>query len=391
MSPAVDILCVDKGTVPLACLHHNPMQNESPSFPNPDPSGSSTDWEALARYLAGESSAAESERIGQWLAEHKADAALVAALDKALAGLVLPVHGDTDVDRALARVVERRDAANGDPTVPSRRTARELRHSRRTASTWRATAILAAAAAVVLAARLLLQRGDEGRPSVADGGRGRTYATAVGKRDSLRLPDGGRVVLGPASKLVVAPAYGRGMREVELHGEAYFDVVHDTTRPFIVRAGDVSVRDVGTSFAVRADSGTRVQVVVTAGSVNLRSAAIADSGVLLAAGDIGTVQPDGRVTIKRTVPAEQYLAWMRDSLVFRDASLAEVGEELRRWYGVVLRVDDPSLAERHLTMTFAGDPLDRVLRVIGLGLGADVERRGDTAVVSRSAPSTRPQ
>lgn len=131
--------------------------------------------------------------------------------------------------------------------------------------------------------------------------------------------------------------------------------------------------------------------MVTSGSVRLRSVATADSGVLLAAGDVGTVQPDGRVASKRTDAAGQYLAWMRDSLVFRDASLPEVSEELRRWYGVVLRVDDGRLAERHLTMTFAGDPIDRVLRVIGLGLGADIERRGDTAVVSRSAASTRPQ
>ena len=364
------------------------MKNDSPSSSNPDPS---TDWEALARYLAGESSEAESERIGQWLREHKADAALVAALDKAVAGLALGEQDDIDVDRALARVVERRDSRSGNAAMPMRRPPRELRSSRRTASRWRAAAILAAAAAVVVAARLVLQRGGDERPSVADAGTGRTFTTAVGKRDSLRLPDGGRVVLGPASRIVVAAAYGRGTREVELHGEAYFDVVHDTTRPFVVRAGDVSVRDVGTSFGVRAESGRLVRVVVTSGSVMLRSAATTDNGTVLAAGDVGTIHADGRITSGHTAAAGQYLSWMRDSLVFRDASLAEVSDELRRWYGVVLRVEDPSLAERHLTMTFAGDPLDRVLRVIGLGLGADIERRGDTAFVHRSAPSTRTQ
>ena len=82
---------------------------------------------------------------------------------------------------------------------------------------------------------------------------------------------------------------------------------------------------------------------------------------------------------------------MRDSLVFRDASLAEVSSDLRRWYGVELRVEDSILASRHLTMTFAGDPLERVLRVIGLGLGADVERHGDTAVVRASDRSRRTQ
>ena len=367
------------------------MQNDSPSSPIPDPSGSPADWEALARYLAGESSEEESERIGEWLAEHKADAAFVAALDKAVAVLAASARADIDVDRALTRVHERLDSATGDPALPLRRPPRELPYSRRTASTWRAAAILAAAAAVVVAARLVLQRSGDERPSVTDGGTGHTFATAVGKRDSLRLPDGGRVVLGPATTLVVAAAYGRETREVELHGEAYFEVVHDTTRPFVVRAGDVSIRDVGTSFAVRAESSRVVQVVVTSGSVALRSAGTADSGILLAAGEVGTVQPDGRVTSRHADSAGQYLAWMRDSLVFRDASLPEVSEELRRWYGVVLRVNDSSLADRHLTMTFAGDPLDRVLRVIGLGLGADIERRGDTAVVSRSAPSTRRQ
>ncbi|HKN65396.1 MAG TPA: FecR domain-containing protein [Gemmatimonadaceae bacterium] len=384
------MLCVDKGTLELACLHHDPMQNDSPTFPDHDAPESSTDWEALARYLAGESSAAESERIGQWLKEHKADAALVAALEKSLAGLASSEQSDIDVDRALARVIERRDSTRGDPASSARRPPPELRYSRRTASMWRAAAILAAAAAVVVAARLVLQRDSGERSPAATAGAGRTFATAVGKRDSLRLPDGARVVLGPASRLVVAASYGRGTREVELHGEAYFDVVHDTTRSFVVRAGDVSVRDVGTSFGVRADSGRFVQVVVTSGSVRLRSAS-ADSGLLLVAGDVGTVQPDGRVTSRHIGATGQYLAWMRDSLVFRDASLPEVSDELRRWYGVVLRVEDPSLAERHLTMTFAGDPIDRVLRVIGLGLGTDIERRGDTAIVHRSTPSSRAQ
>jgi transmembrane sensor len=197
------------------------------------------------------------------------------------------------------------------------------------------------------------------------------------------------VILGPASQLVVPAAFGQRAREVELHGEAYFDVVHDTTRSFVVRAGDATIRDVGTSFAVRSDSGTRLQVVVTAGAVALR--ARTDSAAILHAGDVGTVQPNGPVSVTHDASTAPYLAWMRDSLVFRDASLGEVSSGLRRWYGVELRVDDPMLASRHLAMTFSGDPLERVLRVIGLGLGAEIERHGDTAVVRASDRSTRTQ
>ena len=116
------------------------MKNDSPSSPSHDSTGESTDWEALARYLAGESSESESERIGQWLREHKADAALLTALDKAVSGLALGEQDDIDVDRALAQVVDRRDATSGNAAIPMRRSPRELRYSRRTASTWRAAA-----------------------------------------------------------------------------------------------------------------------------------------------------------------------------------------------------------------------------------------------------------
>jgi transmembrane sensor len=174
-----------------------------------------------------------------------------------------------------------------------------------------------------------------------------------------------------------------------LHGEAYFDVVHDTTRPFVVRVGDATVRDVGTSFAVRSDSGTRLQVVVTTGAVALR--ARTDSAAILRAGDVGALQSTGGISVRHDASTAPYLAWMRDSLVFREASIAEVSSDLRRWYGVELRVEDSILASRHLTMTFSGDPLERVLRVIALGLGAEIERHGDTAVVRASDRSTRKQ
>ena len=368
-------------------MKNKPSTPDQPSTPN--------DWEAIARYLSGESSPAESERVARWLNEHPADAELVAALDKAMASLALHESSDVDVEGALRTVGARRDAPV--PLTERKFTTRPARtHAKRTtASPWRFVTYLAAAAVIILAARAVLHRGlgVVTSPSVTGADSSRTFVTAVGRRDSLRLPDGGRVVLGPGSKLIVALGYASGQRqrEVELHGEAYFDVVHDTTRPFVVRAGSATIKDVGTSFDVRNDSGSRVQVVVTSGSVSLRSAAANDSGVLLAAGDIGVVQTDGPVTARHGSSTAPYLAWMRDSLVFREAPVAEVSANLRRWYGVVLRVDDSSLARRHLTMTIVGDPIEQVLRTIGLDLGADVERRGDSALVHPSTGSPRTQ
>jgi transmembrane sensor len=364
------------------------MRNDPP---NTDHSDTRIDWEALARYLAGECSTRESERIAHWLDEHKADAELVAALTNAMSGLALRDADALDVESALASVAARRDEPRDDQVQTLERPRREPRFARRTASPWRTVAFLAAAAAMFVAARLVLYRpGDDRSPAPAmNGSNARTLSSAVGKRDSVRLADGSRVILGPASRLVIAANFGQRGREVELHGEAYFDVVHDTTRPFVVRAGDATIRDVGTTFAVRSDSGMRVQVVVTSGAVAFR--ARSDSAAVLHAGDVGTLEPTGSVTVRHDASTASYLAWMRDSLVFREAPLTEVSSELRRWYGVELRVEDSALASRHLTMTFSGDPLERVLRVIGLGLGAEIERHGDTAVVRASDRSTRTQ
>lgn len=361
------------------------MQNE-PALP--DPSDAPFDWETLARYLAGECPLDESERIARWLADHPADSQLLAALDNAMSSLALRDAPAVDVEGALQRVIARRDA---EPTEAAPASPKVIPFHRRTASSWRLVSALAAAAVVIVAARALLQRKVDATGSAVSTTGARTFATAVGKRDSLALPDGGRVILGPASQLVMAAGFGQRVREVELHGEAYFDVVHDTTRPFVVHVGNATVRDVGTSFFVRGDSGARIQVVVTSGSVLLESASLGGAGATLHTGDVGVVQSSGEITTEHARSTAPYLAWMRDSLVFRDASLAVVSAELRRWYGVTLRATDSSLAQRHLTMTFAGDPIDRVLQVIGLTLGADVERHGDTAFVRSTNHSVRSQ
>jgi transmembrane sensor len=126
----------------------------------------------------------------------------------------------------------------------------------------------------------------------------------------------------------------------------------------------------------------RVRVVVTSGAVLLRSTSVRDSGgTTLRAGDVGTVQPNGAVSAERGVSAAQELAWMRGELIFRDAAIAEIAADLRRWYGIELRVSDSNMARQHLKMDFKGDPPERVVQAIAAALGGRTERRGDTVVV----------
>jgi transmembrane sensor len=111
------------------------------------------------------------------------------------------------------------------------------------------------------------------------------------------------------------------------------------------------------------------------------------SQAVLRARDRATVNPGGLVQIERSVVSDDDLAWVQGRLVFRDAPLIQVGAELYRWYGVRLRVADSSLVNLHLTASFSGESVDRVLNVIALSLGARVDRQGNVATLYRAKAS----
>lgn len=205
-------------------------------------------------------------------------------------------------------------------------------------------------------------------------------ATGVGAVDSLTLPDGTRAILGPLSSMTILKGYGAGGREVEVRGEVFFDVAHDTSSRFSARALGVTITDIGTSFAVRTDSSTGISITVRSGAVSVTRADTTNvSAVVLGAGQYALLTPAGQTT---TRPAtEQDVAWMQRRLVFREAPMAEVTESFRRWYGVHLRMADASTRKRRLTATFSSETPEAALEIIGLSLGGTIERRGDTAIV----------
>jgi transmembrane sensor len=219
----------------------------------------------------------------------------------------------------------------------------------------------------------------------------RIFATDIGKRASTQLPDGSRVLLGPGSRLTIAAGFAEGRREVALLGDAHFDVRHDVAHPFVVRALDAVISDVGTAFAVHGDQDDGVLVSVSSGAVELKRSSNAGAGILLGTGDLGVVDPDGTIAVQRGGASAEDTAWTQGRLVFRDASLAKVRADLRRWYGVELVSTDSTLARRHVTASFLNDSRRQVLKVITLALGASYEARGDTVLLRVAASTARPR
>lgn len=341
------------------------------SPPNQSSSAKIPDWDAIARFLAGESSAEEANGVQRWLEANPVEKDLVARLD---AAVTTDTGADVDVEAALARVHARIGETERRPRLTLDRGRPPAR--------WRTVTVGAVLAAAAVVGMMVTLRSAHvaSTPTVLAA---HTYSTQVGKRDSVRLVDGTRVLLGPDSRLTVPADYGTTSRTVELHGDGYFDVRHDAQKPFAVRVRSALIEDVGTTFTVESDDADTTSVAVVTGSVRLRARNSApDSGVVLAAGDRGSIDGLGNARAERQSVRDDDVAWTTGRLVFREASLTRVAGEIHRWYGVTLHVADSSLLERHVTMQFAGEPIDQVLKILGLTLGARVERQGDSATVT---------
>lgn len=339
------------------------------------PAGDVVDAELLDRYLAHECSEAEAAVVRRHLmARPELSRALdnfLSELDGAATSPVAPtaVSSWERLNRRMREVDGSQPAAARQST--SRRSmSAEHRHlfamlpSRGSTSPWRHVALGSAvsgllAAAVVAA--LSLSRG----PGVSTPERApETFATANRERAELRLSDGTRIHLAPASRLRVAADYGEGRRDVYLEGEGYFEVEHDARRPFTVYAGKGVARDLGTRFAVRSYAEDRaVQVVVRSGSV-----AMSNVG-RLSAGDVGRLADDGTTSLTRGVAVDSLLAWLDGRLVFRDASLSTVLVELRRWHDVDVRLADRSLGSLPFTGVLTDESLHLSIETIAATLG----------------------
>jgi transmembrane sensor len=151
----------------------------------------------------------------------------------------------------------------------------------------------------------------------------------------------------------------------------------------------VLTRVLGTRFDVHGYAGDPVRVVVESGRVQVRRAgAEADPGVVLVRGDMAIAAPGGPLTRIAGVDPAVHAAWRTGRLEFDRAELAEVARELERWYGTQIRITDPALARRHVTLSLARGPLDPVLDAIALSLGARWLRTNGTIIISPSPAIT---
>lgn len=201
----------------------------------------------------------------------------------------------------------------------------------------------------------------------------------LGTRTMFYLPDGSSGYLNGGSTLKFPTAFIGESREVDLKGEAYFDVLSNPEKPFIVYGENVNVVAHGTSFNVEAfpeDNTNKVTLVK--GQVEVLGK---KNGQIQ---KLGTLEPNQMcIYDKRTsfykfmdVDADKIIAWKEGKLVFINEPLEEVIKELNRRYNINMIIKDSKLKEYTYLATFEDESLDEVIKLLKLSAPIEVKDFG---------------
>ena len=190
-----------------------------------------------------------------------------------------------------------------------------------------------------------------------------TVNTNAGMRSQLILPDGTAVHLNAGSTLVYPSRYDKNERRVQLSGEAFFNVAHNTGQPFVVSTADdkVKVRVTGTQFNLQAyEKDGIVQTTLIEGSVQL-SIQGKKGNVSLTPSDMAIYDVATGQLFLEKVNNAQVSGWMNGRLIFRDTPIPEVLRKLTHFYTVDFDVIDEVICGYTFTGTFENRPLFQIL------------------------------
>lgn len=215
------------------------------------------------------------------------------------------------------------------------------------------------------------------------------FSTNAQQQKEITLSDGTAIRLNNNSQLWISATYGQPQRDVTLKGEAYFEVTHNTAKPFVIHTNGILIKDLGTAFNVRALPGkNNVQVAVESGKVSILSEENLSTNsreakprpIKLTGGQYAYLNLETDSFEVSEFQVENYLNWMSDQLKFDRAPLVKASEQLSHIYNVTFSYASDSLKTMHFSASFEAESLKRTLAVIALTLSIGYQIKGDHVI-----------
>jgi ferric-dicitrate binding protein FerR (iron transport regulator) len=214
--------------------------------------------------------------------------------------------------------------------------------------------------------------------------------TSTGSQTNITLQDGTKVWLNANSKLTYANDFNGNTREVSLSGEAFFDVVSNKNKPFIIHTAKIKVKVTGTSFNVRAyPDESRTETSLINGKVEVRLLKnpekiyhLKPSEKLVLNDEQSVTNPAEKNKMATAIPVQQPIpilkriafdpldsipvetAWLNHQLAFYEETLREVADKMEKWYGVNIEFTRPGLEKLVFTGKFEKETLEEALEAL---------------------------
>lgn len=186
-----------------------------------------------------------------------------------------------------------------------------------------------------------------------------------GQKSRILLPDGSTVWLNSNSSIAYAETFADSVRNIRLTGEAYFDVVRDEEKPFIVEAGGLRTTVLGTSFNINNYQEEKTaSVSLVSGKVKVEQD---DHSAILTPGEQLTFDKSTEEMTAQSVAVEKIALWKSGILVFEQEDFQSVTRRLERWYDVNITVTGDPSPEWQFTGYFDNENLKNVLEVLCFG------------------------
>jgi len=194
-----------------------------------------------------------------------------------------------------------------------------------------------------------------------------TVQVPLGMTSSIILPDGTKVALNAGSTLRYPVTFDQKTRDVQLSGEAYFEVKKIRRQPFIVSTSDIAIQVTGTSFNCSAyPEDKRIETALVEGEIRISGLNGGEQGLSVKPGELAVFSRSGNTIKKFSADLDKYISWKSGKLIFRDDSMTTVLAKLGRWYNVEFQVVDEEMLGYEYSATFSGESLDQVLKMLSL-------------------------
>lgn len=330
-------------------------------------------WILFSKYFAGECHEYEIQKLNKLIESRESYRKLFARLNEDNNIIVkYKEMKAVDVDKAWNNVTNRIQAAGGGKVIPMN--AKIHRKSGKPIVFWAAMA-----ATVLLIAGLFftyqyvfkLQSNHDNFITVSK--------SSID--EPVLLPDGSRVYLNRDSRIVYPAVFSNTTREISLKGLAFFEVMPDPEKPFIVKADKARIKVLGTSFSVNSNTAKNlVEVYVETGKVQVYREESENENLLVEPGYVGQLSKKSQE--KFLNQNENIIAWKTKKIIFFETKLFEVLKVLLDVYGEEIKCENKEALNWPYTNTFDNQNFQSVLKVLAESFQFKVKQTQNGFVLS---------